>query len=146
MTDHPYDCGRTKYEPCGWAQPRECMIVHNGVYDCPLCHQPMKRLDAPREREWLCTNDEHGADMRTPGCHEDAYKPMFAACRVCGELHECGKMRQWFDCYLGSPEGLDALESSYFLLSDGNSHTICTLIDEVRRLRGWEMRFPKERA
>lgn len=110
---------------------------------CPKCGH---ELDPLGEQKWICRQPEcqnygiYGAPH--PDANPDVYAPTFATCRVCGELHQPGVMQQWFDCYFGSPEGLDELESSYLFSSSGHANTICRLIDEVRRLHGWPMRFP----
>lgn len=94
--------------------------------NCPDCSKPLRQLDAPRDNEWEC--------RASVGVHSALMPAIYATCPICKELHETGKMDQWWQCYL-TDEGLSWLLMYYGVQSDPKSYAICRLVDELRTYR-----------
>ena len=94
---------------------------------CPECTAPLRQLEAPRDNEWECT----AGGLKG---HGGILPPIYATCPVCQELHETGKMDQWWECYL-TDDGLSWLLMYYGVQSDPKSYAICRLVDELRTYR-----------
>lgn len=100
------------------------------ITSCPLCGEPMERLAEPRDREFICRNMVHARGDVAPQFDPTSLNPMFAHCKVCGELHECGKVAQWKRCRLSDKGLLNMIAENRFL-SSGYAHTIYELAEAL---------------